>query len=80
MGAWFWRDGGACCDVGEDGAYVRGVGDVFEECRVGVAGGGGAEVCDDGFEGLAEGREESGKIVVVGFAICGVVGAYLDGF
>lgn len=54
--------------------------DVFEKSRVGGAGGGGAEVRDDGGEGLAEGGEESGEFGVEGFAVLGVVGAYADGF
>lgn len=43
-------DRGAFGDVGKDGPHVGRVGDVFEERRVGVAGGGGAEVGDDGLE------------------------------
>lgn len=78
-GAWGRRDGDAGCDVGEDVAYVGSVGNVFEECRVGVAGGGGAEVRDNGLEGVGECFEEGGNVVVVEFAVLGVVGAYLDG-
>lgn len=77
--AWFWWDRDPFCNVGEDVADVGRVGDVFEECRIGVAGGRGAEVGDDGLKGTFQGIQKSGDVIVVGFAVSGVVRADLDG-
>lgn len=77
--AWFRRDRDPRCDVGEDAAHIRRVYDIFKESCISVAGGRGAEIGDDGLEGMSESIEESGDVIVPGFAISGVVRADLDG-
>ena len=78
--AWFWKDRDPFCDVGKDVPDVGRRCDVFEECREGVAGGRGGEVGDDGLKNMSQGNEESGDVLVIGFAVLGPVGTDLDGF
>ncbi len=54
--------------------------DVLEECVVGVAGSSGAEVGEDGLEGISQGVEKSGNVIVIGFAVLDVVKADLENF
>lgn len=78
--AWTWKDRGPFCDVGKDVPDVGRICDVFEECRVGVAGGRGGEVSDDGLKDMPQGNEESRDVLVVGSAVLSQVWTDLDGF
>ena len=64
----------------KDFPHVRCVCDVFEEYRVGVARSRRAGITDDWREGTSQKTfEESGDVLVVRFAILGVIGTDLDG-
>ena len=73
------RHRGSCGDVGKHFAHVGCVCDVFEECLVGIARARRAGITDDGLEGIAQSFEESGDILVVRFAVLGIIGTDLDG-
>ncbi len=76
----FWRDRHPFRDVGKDFPHVGRMRDVLEECVVGVAGSSGAEVSEDGLEGISQGVEKSGNVIVIGFAVLDVVRADLENF